>query len=98
MTTSAVDERMDTMSGFGEQRHHGTYDDVAADLAAAARRLAAPLAMIARKKAMDAQAETTRNKRQLAQRRDFTRSSEAQLASRQVRSRIDTTRQTTADR
>lgn len=85
------------MSGFGEQRHHGTYDDVAADLGAAARRLAAPLAMIARKKAMDAQAETTRNKRQLAQRRDFTRNSEAQLASRQVRG-LDTTCQTTPER
>ena len=62
VTAIAADERIEHMSGFGEQRHHGTYDDVAAELGAAARRLAAPLAVVARKRAVESQREATGNR------------------------------------
>lgn len=88
------------MTGFGVQQEHGSYDEVADELATAARRLAAPLALAARKKAIDAQQETTRNKAQLAARRSqFARTTETQHQQRTLRNRnVAAARQTSAER
>lgn len=79
------------MSGFGEQRHHGTYDDVAAELGAAARRLAAPLAMVARKRALDAQREAASN-------RETVKAIDVQRHVRQLRDLTDAQRQHPVER
>lgn len=79
------------MSGFGEQRHHGTYDEVAAELGAAARRLAAPLAMVARKRAIEAQREAAGN-------RAIAKATETERHVRPERAREDAARQPVTER
>lgn len=79
------------MSGFGVQAEHGSYDEIAAQFAAAARRLAAPLALAARKKAMAARQETDRNTAQLSVRRgQFARDGQAQHQQHTLRVRTVT--------
>lgn len=80
------------MSGFGEQRPHATYDDVAAELGAAARKLAAPLALVARNRAMAAPRETASNRAQLA------KTTEAQLQDRRLHGRAGAARQASTER
>ena len=86
------------MSGFGEQRPHGTYDDVAAELGAAARKLAAPLALVARNRAMAAQRETTGNRAQLAGRQQMAKAADTQLHARRLHARTDAARQAATER
>lgn len=79
---------------MSDTRAHNTYDEVAAELGAAARRLMAPALLAARKAREGVEADNAKARGQLAQRGPFTRAAEQHVVDGQVRARIDAARDT----